>query len=108
MLKVRSLPLKVNFVDLSMVSSILFFLTHSAILSRSSCDSQYDFLLYFQVARKVNSSETFITFGRPFIDMQNSNRLRSDPWGTPLVTSKVLELQLSIPLKLLAIFKVVV
>ena len=99
MLKLRSLPLKVIFVHLPMASSILFLLTHSSTLSMSSCISQYDFLIEstLKSSAKVNGSKKARTSGRLFINMQNSTGPRSEHWGTPLVTSRVLEIQFSFP-----------
>ena len=98
MLKFQSLPLKVIFVHLSMASSILLFQTHFSVISRSSYVSRYDFLIEssFKLSAKMTGSEKFRTSGRSFINIQNSNGPKSKPWGTPLVTSRVLELHLSI------------
>ena len=97
MLKFRSLPLKVILVHLSVASSILFFLSHSSTLSRSSCIFKYDFLIEstFKFFAKTNGSEKVRTSGISFVIMHSSNGPRNDPWGTPFVKSKVLELQLS-------------
>ena len=100
-LKFRQLPLKVNFVHLSRASSILFFLTHFWILSRSCCVSQYDFLIEstFKLSAQNNGSEKVRTSGRWFKKEKKrkiSNKPGSDPRSSPLVTSRVLELQLSI------------
>ena len=69
MLKFGSLPLKVIFVHFSMASSILLSLTHSSILSRSSCVSQYDFLIEntFKSSANMNGSGKVRTSGRSFI-----------------------------------------
>ena len=58
-LKIRSLRLEVIFVQLSIENSILFFLTHSSNLSRSSCVSHYDFLIEstLKLSAKINGTK---------------------------------------------------
>ena len=75
MLNFRSLPRNVIFVHLSMAISILFFSTHSSILIRSSCFSQFVFLIEssFKSSAEMNGSEKLRTSDRSFISMQKSN-----------------------------------
>ena len=77
-----------------MLRSLLF--THCSILSRSSCVSQYGFLIAgtSKLSAKLNVSEKFRTSSRFFVDLQNLNGPKMDPWGTTPETSRVLELQL--------------